>query len=147
MFLFGYAGLGRFGRFGAFGFSGALVAQNCSKSPRARSGPLRAARNRSERAQSRSEPRRIAQSGRSELLKAPLQIAQSAPRATQSPSDSPRAVAQSRSEPPRAARETDSIGELGVTCTLHIRCAVLLDVVLSSPCMYMHRFTLVYIYI
>ena len=67
----------------------------------------RAAQNCSERAQSRSEPRRIAQSARSELLKAPLQIAQSAPRAAQSPSDSPRAVAQSRSESPRAARETD----------------------------------------
>ena len=75
MFLFVYGGFeafGAFGAFGAFSFSGALVAQNCSKSPRARSGPLRAARNRSERAQSRSEPRRIAQSGRSELLKAPL---------------------------------------------------------------------------
>ena len=104
MFLFVYAGLGSFEGFRAFGFSGALVAQNCSKSPRARSGPLRAARNRSERAQSRSEPRRIAQSGRSELLKAPLQIAQSAPRAAQSPSDSPRAVAQSRSEPLRIAQ-------------------------------------------
>ena len=41
----------------------------------------------------------------------------------------------------------EPIGELGVTCTFHIGCAVMLDVVLSSPCMYMHGFALVYIYI
>ena len=38
--------------------SSALVAQTCSKSPSARPEPLRAAQNRSERAQSRSEPPR-----------------------------------------------------------------------------------------
>ena len=89
---------------------------------------LRTAQNRSERAQSRSEP---------------LRIAQSAPRAAQSRSDSARAVAQSG----RSELLEKVIGELGVTCTLHIRSAVMLDVVLSSPCMYMHGFALVYIYI
>ena len=79
--LFVYGGLGGFGRPGAFSFSGALVAQNCSKSPRARSGPLRAAQN-------RSEPLRVAQSGRSELFEEPLRVAQSAHRAAQRRSES-----------------------------------------------------------
>ena len=35
------------------------------------------------------------------------------------------------------------IGELGVTCTLHIRCSVLLHLVPSSSCMHMHGFALV----
>ena len=77
------------------GLSSALVAQNCSKSPRARPEPLR-----------------IVQNGRSELFEEPLRVAQSAPRAAQSCSGSPRARpellraaqnrlerAQSRSEP------------------------------------------------
>ena len=43
-----------------------------------------------------------------------------------------------RSEPLKAAQNRPEllekpIGELGVTCTLHIICAVLLDVVLSPP--------------
>ena len=89
-----------------------------------------------------------------------LGIAQSAPRAAQSRAESPRAVAQScsrhrskllraRPEPLRAPQTRPErslraaqnrpellekpIGELGVTCTLHIICAVLLDVVLSPP--------------
>ena len=102
--------------------SSALVAQNCSKSPRARPEPLRAAQNRSERAQSRSEsPRAVAQScsrnrsgsprARPELVRAaqgrperaqscsePLRIAWSVLRAAQSRSESPRAVAQSCSK-------------------------------------------------
>ena len=110
---------------------GALrAAQSRSESLRARPEPLRAAQNRperslraaqgtapncSERAQSRSEPLRLAQSGRSE----PLRAAQNRPELVEKP-----------------------IGELDVTCTLHIRRTVLLDVVLSSPCMYMHGFTL-----
>ena len=100
----------------------ALGAQNCSKSARARPGPLRAAQNRSERAQSRSEsPRAVAQScsrnrsgsprARPELVRAaqgrperaqscsePLRIAWSVLRAAQSRSESPRAVAQSCSK-------------------------------------------------
>ena len=52
-----------------------------SKSPRARSGPLRAAQN-------RSEPLRVAQSGRSELFEEPLRVAQSAHRAAQRRSES-----------------------------------------------------------
>ena len=59
----------------------------------------------------------------------PLRIARSVPRA-----------AQSRSE-----LLEKPIGELGVTCTLHIRCSVLLHLVPSSPCMYMHGFALVYV--
>ena len=52
-----------------------------SKSPRARSGLLRAAQN-------RSEPLRVAQSGRSELFEEPLRVAQSAHRAAQRRSES-----------------------------------------------------------
>ena len=69
---------------GTFSFSGALVAQNCSKSPRARPGPLRAA-------QSRSDSRSGRAQGRSE----PLRAAQNRSERAQSRSESPRAVAQS----------------------------------------------------
>ena len=136
----------------------ALVAHNCSKSPSARPEPLRAAQTRSERAQGRSEPpRAFAQScsrNRSESPRAAqrrpersLRVAQSAPRAA--PSEEPLRIARSV---PRAAQSRSEllekpIGELGVTCTLHIRCSVLLHLVPSSPCMYMHGFALVYIYI
>ena len=109
-------------RISSFGAFSALGAQNCSKSPRARPEPLRAAQNRSERAQSRSEsPRAVAQScsrnrsgsprARPELVRAaqgrperaqscsePLRIAWSVLRAAQSRSESPRAVAQSCSK-------------------------------------------------
>ena len=131
------------------------VAQSRSESPGAvaqgRPEPLRipqsaprAARSRPERslravrgtALGRPEPLRVAQSGRSASPRAipseePLRIARSVPRA-----------AQSRSE-----LLEKPIGELGVTCTLHIRCSVLLHMVPSSPCMYMHGCALVYIYI
>ena len=131
------------------------IAQNCSKSPRARPEPLRAAQNRSERAQSRSEPpRAFAQSCSRNRSGSPraaqsrpersLRVAQSAPRAA--PSEEPLRIARSV---PRAAQSRSEllekpIGELGVTCTLHIRCSVLLHLVPSSPCMYMHGFALVY---
>ena len=131
---------------------------------------LRTAQNRPERAQSRSEPLRIAQSapraaqsrperslravrgtalGRPE----PLRVAQSgrsgSPRARPcraAPSEEPLRIARSV---PRAAQSRSEllekpIGELGVTCTLHIRRSVLLHLVPSSPCMYMHGFALVY---
>ena len=111
-----------------------------AKSGRSRSP--RAAQNRSERAQSCSEPpravrgnalgRRVTQSApRAALSEEPLRIARSVPRAAQS----------------RSGLLEKPIGELGVTCTLHIRCSVLLHLVPSSPCMYMHGFALVYIYI
>ena len=127
------------------------TAPNRPERAQSRSGPLRiaqsaprAAQSRPERslragrgtAQGRPEPLRVAQSGRSGSPRAapseePLRIARSVPRA-----------AQSRSE-----LLEKPIGELGVTCTLHIRCSVLLHLVPSSPCMYMHGFALVYIYI
>ena len=77
----------------------------------------------------------------------PLRVAQSAPRAA--PSEEPLRIARSV---PRAAQSRSEllekpIGELGVTCTLHIRCSVLLHLVPSSPCMHMHGFALVYIYV
>ena len=127
----------------------------------------RAAQSRSESLRACPEPLRAAQSVRSELLEEPLWVAQSR-------SESPRAVAQGRPEfrvaqsAPRAAQSEEPLriarsvpraaqshselfekpsGELGVTCTLHIRSSVLLHLVPSSPCMYMHGFALVYIYI
>ena len=122
----------RISGFVSFGAFSALVAQNCSKSPRARPGPLRAAQNRSERAQSRSEsPRAVAQSCSRNRSGSPravqsrpersLRVAQSAPRAA--PSEEPLRIARSV---PRAAQSRSEllekpIGELGVTCTLHIR--------------------------
>ena len=118
----------------------------------------RIAQSRSERAQSRSEPpRAFAQSCSRDRSGSPraaqsrpersLRVAQSAPRAA--PSEEPLRIARSV---PRAAQSRSEllekpIGELGVTCTLHIRCSVLLHMVLSSPCMYMHGSALVYIYI
>ena len=111
----------------------------------------RAAQSRSERAQSRSEPpRAFAQSCSRNRSGSPraaqsrpersLRVAQSAPRAA--PSEEPLRIARSV---PRAAQSRSEllekpIGELGVTCTLHIRCSVLLHLVPSSPCMYMHGF-------
>ena len=85
-----------------------------AKSGRSRSP--RAAQNRSERAQSCSEPpravrgnalgRRVTQSApRAALSEEPLRIARSVPRAAQS----------------RSGLLEKPIGELGVTCTLHIR--------------------------
>ena len=83
----------------------------------------------------RPEPLRVARSGRSASPRAipseePLRIARSVPRAAQSHSE----------------LLAKPIGELGVTCTLRIRCSVLLHLVPSSPCMYMHGFALVYKY-
>ena len=154
----------------AFGAFRAFRAFKCSGRSEllkiAQSAP-RAAQSRSESLRARPEPLRVAQSGRSELFEEPLWVAQSR-------SKSPRAVAQGRPElrvaqsapraapseeplriarsVPRAAQSRSEllekpIGELGVTCTLHIRCSVLLHLVPSSPCMYMHGFALVYIYI
>ena len=125
------------------------TAQNRPARAQSRSEPLRiaqsvprAAQSRPERAQSCSEPPRAVRGnalGR--------RVAQSAPRAA--PSEEPLRIA--RSEPRAAQRRSEllekPIGELGVTCTLHIRCSVLLHLVPSSPCMSMHRFALVYIYI
>ena len=100
-----------------------------AKSGRSRSP--RAPQNRSERAQSCSEPPRAVLS-RNALSR---RVAQSAPRAA--PSEEPLRIARSV---PRAAQSRSEllekpIGELGATCTLHIRCSVLLHMVLSSPCM------------
>ena len=95
---------------GAFSFSGALVAQNCSKSPRARPGPLRAAQScsdlRSGRAQGRSEPLRAAQN-RSERAQSRSERAQSRrPERSEllSAAQNRSERAQSRSEPLRVAQ-------------------------------------------
>ena len=109
---------------------------------------LRTAQTRPERGPSRSEPLRIAQSAPRAAQSRPersLRVAQSAPRAAAS--EEPLRIARSV---PRAAQSRSEllekpIGELGVTCTVHIRCSVLLHLVPSSPCMYMHGFALVYI--
>ena len=85
---------------------------------------LRTAQNRPGRAQGRSELLRIAQSAPRAAQSRPersLRVAQSAPRAA--PSEEPLRIARSV---PRAAQSRSEllekpIGELGVTCTLHIR--------------------------
>ena len=133
----------------AFVLSSALLALNCSKSPRARPEPLRAAQNRSERAQSCSEPpRAFAQScsrNRSGSPRAaqshpravaqgrpePLRIAQRAPRAAKTrperspkaaPSEEPLRIARSvtRAAQSRSELLEKPIGELCVTCALCI---------------------------
>ena len=116
---------------------------------------LRTAQNCPERAQSRSEPPRVfarsCSRNRSGLPRAAqsrpersLRVAQSAPRAA--PSEEPLRIAWSVSRAAQSRSELleKPIGELGVTCTLHIRCSVSLHPVPSSPCMYMHGFALVY---
>ena len=115
------------------------AAQRRSESLGACPEPLRAAQSRPERSLGAVRGTAQGRTERAQSCSAPLRIARCVPRAAQSRSESPRAVGQSCSK--------KTIGELGVTCTLHIKCSVLLDMVLSSPCMYMHGFTLVYIHI
>ena len=109
--------------------SSALVAQNCSKSPRARSEPLRIAQSAPRAAQSRLERSLRAVRGtaqgrpeRAQSWSELLRVAQSAPRAAQSRSESlgacsePLRAALNRPERSlRAARKTDR----GARCHMH----------------------------
>ena len=82
----------------AFVLSSALLAQTCSKSPSARPEPLRAAQNRSERAQGRSEPPRA-------FAQSCSRNRSGSPRAAQNRQERSLKVAQSRSESLRARPE------------------------------------------